>query len=39
MLVLVGNTKGGVGKSVETIQIAAARALQDRNVLIVDGDR
>lgn len=39
MLVLVGNTKGGVGKSVETIQIAAARALQGRNVLVADGDR
>lgn len=39
MLVLVGNTKGGVGKSTEAVQIAAARALQGRNVLLADGDR
>lgn len=39
MLVLFGNIKGGVGKSTEAIQVAAARALQGRNVLVADGDR
>ena len=35
----MGNTKGGVGKTVVAIQLALARALTGRDVLVVDGDR
>jgi cellulose biosynthesis protein BcsQ len=38
MIVTVGNTKGGVGKTTLAIQLALARALAGRDVL-VDGDR
>lgn len=36
---LIGNTKGGVGKSTSSIQIATGRARQNKDVLIVNGDR
>jgi chromosome partitioning protein len=39
MIVTVGNTKGGVGKTTLAIQLALARALAGRDVLMVDGDR
>ena len=35
----MGNTKGGVGKTVLAVQLALARALAGRDVLVVDGDR
>jgi chromosome partitioning protein len=39
VIVTVGNTKGGVGKTTLAVQLALARALSGRDVLIVDGDR
>lgn len=39
MIVTVGNTKGGVGKTTLAVQLALARALVGRDVLVVDGDR
>lgn len=39
MIVTVGNTKGGVGKTTLAVQLALARALSGRDVLVVDGDR
>lgn len=36
---IVGNTKGGVGKSTIAVQLAAGRALQGKDVLLVNGDR
>ena len=39
MIVTVGNTKGGVGKTTLALQLALARALAGRDVLLVDGDR
>jgi chromosome partitioning protein len=39
MIVTVGNTKGGVGKTTLALQVALSRALAGRDVLIVDGDR
>lgn len=39
MILTVGNTKGGVGKTTLAVQIAIARALQGRDVWLVDGDR
>lgn len=39
MIVTVGNTKGGVGKTTLAVQLALARALAGRDVLMVDGDR
>jgi chromosome partitioning protein len=39
VIVTVGNTKGGVGKTVLAVQLALARALAGRDVLVVDGDR
>ena len=39
MIVTVGNTKGGVGKTTLATQLALARALVGRDVLVVDGDR
>lgn len=38
MIVTVGNTKGGVGKSTIAFNLAVARALQGRRVWLVDGD-
>jgi chromosome partitioning protein len=39
MILTVGNTKGGVGKTTLAVNIAAARALEGRKVWLVDGDR
>src|SRR4051812_45102110 len=39
MIVTVGNTKGGVGKSTLAFQLALTRATAGRDVLLVDGDR
>ena len=39
MLVTVGNTKGGVGKTTVAVQLAIARALAGRDVWLIDGDR
>lgn len=39
MIVTVGNTKGGVGKTTLAFQIALARTIAGRDVLLVDGDR
>jgi chromosome partitioning protein len=39
MIVTVGNTKGGVGKTTLALNLAIARALAGRSVMLVDGDR
>ena len=39
MIVTIGDTKGGVGKTTLALQLALARALAGRDVLMVDGDR
>jgi chromosome partitioning protein len=39
MIVSILNTKGGVGKSTLSINIAVARALEGRDVWLIDGDR
>jgi chromosome partitioning protein len=39
MIVTVGNTKGGVGKSTLAVQIALTRARQGRDVWLVDADQ
>ena len=39
MILTVGNTKGGVGKTTLALNIAIARALAGRDVWFVDGDR
>lgn len=38
-IILIGNTKGGVGKSTEAVQVAVGRALQGKDVLLVNADR
>lgn len=38
MIVTVGNTKGGVGKTTIAVNLAILRATQGRDVLLVDGD-
>lgn len=38
MILALANTKGGVGKSTLAINIAIARAMAGRDVLLVDGD-
>jgi len=38
MILLVGNTKGGVGKTTLAVQIAIARARAGKRVWLVDGD-
>lgn len=38
MIVLVGNTKGGSGKTTLAVSLAIFRALQGRRVWLVDGD-
>lgn len=39
MILTIGNTKGGVGKTTLAVQIAIARAMQGREVWLIDGDR
>jgi chromosome partitioning protein len=39
MIVVVGNTKGGVGKTTLAVQTALARQAAGRSVLLVDADR
>ena len=39
MIVTIGNTKGGVGKTTLAVQIAIARAQAGRDVWLIDGDR
>lgn len=39
MIVTVGNTKGGVGKTTLALNLAIARALSGRDVWLIDGDR
>jgi chromosome partitioning protein len=39
MIVMIGNTKGGVGKTTIAVQLALARRLAGRDVLLIDADR
>ena len=39
MILTVGNTKGGVGKTTLAVNLAIARARQGRDVWLIDGDR
>lgn len=39
MIITVGNTKGGVGKTTLAVQIAISRALAGSEVWLIDGDR
>lgn len=39
MILTIGNTKGGVGKTTLAVQLALARAHAGRDVWLVDGDR
>lgn len=39
MIITVGNTKGGVGKTTLAVNIAIARAMAGRDVWLIDGDR
>jgi chromosome partitioning protein len=39
MILTVGNTKGGVGKSTLALNLAIARSIAGRRVWLVDGDR
>ncbi len=39
MIITVGNTKGGVGKTTIAVNLAIARALTGRDVWLIDGDR
>lgn len=39
MIIAIGNTKGGVGKTTLAVQLAIARALAGRDVWLIDGDR
>ena len=39
MIVTVGNTKGGVGKTTIAVNLAIARALDGHEVWLIDGDR
>lgn len=39
MIITVGNTKGGVGKTTIAVNLAIARALGGRDVWLIDGDR
>lgn len=39
MIITVGNTKGGVGKTTLAVNLAIARAMAGREVWLIDGDR
>jgi chromosome partitioning protein len=39
MILTVGNTKGGVGKTTLAVQLAIVRALAGRDIWLIDGDR
>ena len=39
MIVTIGNTKGGVGKTTVALNLAIARAMTGRDVWLIDGDR
>lgn len=39
MIITVGNTKGGVGKTTLALNLAISRALSGRDVWLIDGDR
>ena len=39
MILTVGNTKGGVGKTTLAVQVALSWAIAERDVLLVDADR
>ncbi|MFA5976530.1 MAG: AAA family ATPase [Elusimicrobiota bacterium] len=39
MIITVGNTKGGVGKTTLAVNLAIARAMEGRDVLLIDTDR
>jgi len=39
MILTIGNTKGGVGKTTLAVQLAIARAMAGREVWLIDGDR
>ena len=39
MIVIIGNTKGGVGKTTLAVQIALARGAAGHSVLLIDADR
>ena len=39
MIITVGNTKGGVGKTTLAVNLAIAQALAGRDVWLIDGDR
>lgn len=39
MIITIGNTKGGVGKTTLAVNLAIARALTGRDVWLIDGDR
>lgn len=36
---VIGNTKGGIGKTTNAVQVATGRACQGKDVLLVNGDR
>ncbi len=38
-IIAMGNTKGGVGKTTCSVQVGTGRALQGKDVLMVNGDR
>jgi chromosome partitioning protein len=38
-IIVVGNTKGGIGKSTNAVQVAVGRACQGKDVLLVNADR
>ena len=39
MILVIGNIKGGVGKTTIAVNMAIARSLEGKDVLLVDGDQ
>ncbi len=39
VIIAIGNTKGGVGKTTLAVQLAVTRSLAGRDVWLIDGDR